>query len=79
MKQHKRLILKYNAILGKDHLPEIRELTKRLSLEIESVNEESPTSGKKIKVISIRGEQRRLHDLDRELIRFPAIAIRKAA
>jgi|GEM_PF-5138407 len=79
MKQHKRLILKYNAILGKDHLPEIRKLTQRLSLEIESVKEESPTSGKKIKVISVSGDPRRLHELDRELIRFPAIATRKAA
>jgi hypothetical protein len=79
MKQPKKLILKYNAILGKDHLPEIRAITKRLSLEIESVNEESPVKGKKIKVIAIKGDQRRLHELDQELIRFPSIATRLAS
>ncbi len=79
MKNLKRLILKYNAVVGKDHLPEIRELTSRLSLEIESVLEESAVSGKKIKVISVRGEQRCLQELDRALVRYPAIAIRKAA
>jgi len=73
----KKLILKYNAIVGKDHLPELREITRRLSLEIESVKEETPSGGKKIKIVSIKGDQRSLHALDKELIRFPSIAAKK--
>ena len=73
-----KLILKYNSIVGKDHLPEIRALTKRLSLEIERVTAESPSGGKKIKVIAVSGKLCHLNELNRELIRYPAIASKKS-
>lgn len=66
-------ILKYNAIVGKDHLPEIQEITKKLCLEILKVEEESPVSGKRIKVVSITGSKGSLDQLHTEMMKFPAI------
>jgi len=68
-----KLILKYNAIVGKDHLLEIQEITKKLCLEITAVEEESPISGKRLKVISITGSKENLSLFHREMGRFPAI------
>jgi hypothetical protein len=76
-REMKKRILKYSTNLGKDHLPEIEEITQRLCLRIESVNEESPHNGKKIKIVSVTGDQLRLHELDKELIRLPSISIKK--
>jgi hypothetical protein len=68
-----KLILKYNAIVGKDHLPEIQEITKKLCLEITDVSEESPIAGKRLKVISVTGSKENLDLLHTEMARFPAI------
>ena len=68
-----KLILKYNAIVGRDHFPEIQEIITRLSLEIEDIHEEAPIAGKRLKVILIKGSPVNLDQLDKEMFRFPSI------
>ena len=71
------LVLKYNAVVGKDPLPELQEITKRLTLAIDSVTEEKPVSGKRIKVVHVSGAKKNLDELGKEIIRFPAITLKK--
>ncbi len=66
----KKLILKYNTRVGKNHLPKIEEMTKRLGLKIENVEE----GRQGLKVVAITGKLEKLHDMDRELIRHASIS-----
>ena len=74
-----KLILKYNAVVGKDCLPQIEEITKRLCLTIESVEEETPTPGKRLKIVSVAGCQDKLAEFGREVVRLPAITIKSVS
>jgi hypothetical protein len=68
-----RLVLRYNALVGRDPLPRIRELASRLGLELRAEQDEVPASGKRIKVVSVSGAPPGLTQLERSLLRFPAV------
>lgn len=69
----KKLLLKYNARLGNDKLPQIQKLADKHELKIDSVEDlqESPT--KWLKVVRISGEVSKLQALDKELVRYASI------
>jgi hypothetical protein len=70
------MLLRYNALVGRDPLPRIRELAAALALEVGDVGEEAPVAGKRIKSVSVRGDAIRLSELERQLQRYPAITAR---
>ena len=70
----KKLILKYNARIGRDPLPRIQELTEKLGLRIEVANDSKPG----LKQVLVVGASDKLHELDRALVRYASIT-RKAA
>ena len=68
-----KIILKYNAVVGRDPLPKIQELVAALTLRLEDVAEENPAAGKRLRVVRISGESKKLLELARKLRRFPSI------
>lgn len=72
-----KLTLQFNAVVGPNHLPEIEEITKRLSLAIENVREESPIAGKKLKIIDVIGTPENMLLLRAEMRRFPSITLKE--
>lgn len=68
----KKLLLKYNARLGKDKLPEIQELIKTHDLKIDSI-EDQKESTKWFKIIKVSGSPERLEKFDKALVRFASI------
>ncbi len=72
-----KLTLQFNAQVGPNHLPEIEEITKRLSLSIEGVREESPLAGKKLKFVEITGSPENMVLLRAEMRRFPSITLKE--
>jgi hypothetical protein len=70
----KKLVLKYNARVGKDHLPKIEEMTRRLGLKIEKIEESRPGH----KRISVTGQSDKLQEMDKALVRFASITRRAA-
>jgi hypothetical protein len=72
-----KLTLQFNALVGPNHLPEIEAITKRLSLAIDSVREESPISGKKLKFVSVSGTPENLIMFRAEMRRFPSITLKE--
>ena len=72
-----RLTLQFNAVVGPNHLPEIEEITKRLSLAIEGVREESPIAGKKLKYVDVSGAPEKMMLLRAEMKKFPSITLKE--
>lgn len=72
-----KLTLQFNAVVGSNPLPEIEEITRRLSLAIEGVREESPISGKKLKLVDVSGTPEAMLLLRDEMRRFPAITLKE--
>jgi hypothetical protein len=58
--------------VGKDHLPKIEEMTRRLGLKIEKIEESRPGH----KVIAITGNSEQLQEMDQALVRFASITRR---
>jgi hypothetical protein len=73
----KKLILRYNAAIGKDPLPKVRELARDLKLEVLEVDDK-PKSEKRLCVVYVRGDLADLRELERQLLRFPAITVKLA-
>lgn len=72
-----KLTLQFNALVGPNHLPEIEEITKRLSLAIASVREESPIAGKKLKFVDVTGSPENMILLRAEMRKFPSITLKE--
>lgn len=72
-----KVTLQFNAVVGPNHLPEIEEITRRLSLAIDGVREESPISGKKLKLVDVSGTPEAMLLLRAEMRRFPAITLKE--
>lgn len=68
-----KMVLKFNAVVGRSPIVEIEEITRRLSLRIENVREESPAAGKKFKVLDVTGAPGDLIQFREEMQRFPAV------
>lgn len=69
-----KIILKYNAVVGNDPLPRVRELVKALALRVDDVGEESPIAGKRLRVVCVSGEPGQISEFARQLHRLPSIS-----
>jgi hypothetical protein len=67
------LVLKYNAVVGRDPFPPIAELARQLGLRVEAGDDESTGSGKHLRVVHVRGPAKAVAELERSLLRFPAV------
>lgn len=68
-----KLILQFNTGVGRDCLPEVEEITRSLSLKIESVK-----SGAR-RVIEVTGNTENLFRLSEEMLRYPSVKMKKVA
>lgn len=67
-----KLILQFNTKVGRDYLPEVEEITRSLSLQIEDLQK----TGRR-KVIAVTGKTENLFRLSEEMLRFPSVKMKK--
>jgi hypothetical protein len=73
-----KVILKFNAAVGMDPLPKIREITAELKLRVDEVVDDKPASGRKLRLVTISGEPKGLFELAKRLRRIPAVTVKIA-
>ena len=69
----KKLLLSYNARVGRNPMAKIEEITKKIGVKIESIADKKPGHT----VVSLTGPHEKLAEVDKKLLRFPSIT-RKA-
>ena len=68
-----RMLLTFNAVVGRDPLPQIRELAGALALEVSETSEEAAARSRHIRSVQVSGDAKGINELERQLLRFPAI------
>jgi hypothetical protein len=73
-----KIILKYNAVVGVDPMPRIREIVAVLSLRIDDVVEERLVAGRRFRRVHVSGEPAKLNELAERLRRLPSITAKRS-
>lgn len=73
----KKLVIKFNARLARNPMTKIEEMTTKLGLKIESIEELKRGVSSHQRVVSIVGDSEKLQQLDKRLDRYASVT-RKA-
>jgi hypothetical protein len=73
-----KMVLKFNAAVGIDPLPRIREITAELSLRVDEVVDEKLEAGKRLKLVRVSGESKNIFEFAKRLRRIPAVTVKIA-
>ncbi len=74
-----KLILQFNTRIGRNHYPQVAELTRELSLSMEDVRDGVQVPAEKYKVVAITGKTENLIRLSDEMLRYPSVKVKKVS